>query len=155
ALRRLMLDRLSLLAPDWRERSPADLGVVLAELLAYVGDRLSYRQDAIATEAYLGTARSRISVRRHARPVDYRVHEGCSAGVWVQIGFAVADPDSGDLPTGSGDVPLPVGPPILTRVTGLPPRLVPGGPEHRAALATGAAVFETVEEVTLHREHAR
>ena len=67
-----MLDRLALLMPDWRERNPADLGVALVELLAYVGDHLSYYQDAVATEAYLGTARRRVSVRRHARLLDYR-----------------------------------------------------------------------------------
>ena len=49
--------------------------VALVELLAYVADRLSYYQDAVATEAYLGTARRRVSVRRHARLLDYRLHE--------------------------------------------------------------------------------
>ena len=39
--------------PDWKERSPADLGMVLTELLAYAADHLSYYQDAVATEAYL------------------------------------------------------------------------------------------------------
>ena len=62
-----------------------DLGVAIVELLAYVGDYLSYYQDAVATEAYLGTARERISVRRHARLVDYVLHEGCNARAWVQI----------------------------------------------------------------------
>ncbi len=62
--------------PQWQERHAADLGIALVEALAYVGDYLSYRQDAVATEAYLGTARSRVSVRRHARLVDYRMHEG-------------------------------------------------------------------------------
>ena len=38
SFRRLMLDRLALLVPDWRERNPADLGVALVELLAYAGD---------------------------------------------------------------------------------------------------------------------
>src|ERR1051325_10973811 len=51
SFRRLMLERLSLLLPGWRERTPADLGVTLVELLAYVADHLSYQQDAIATEA--------------------------------------------------------------------------------------------------------
>ena len=69
--RRLMLDRLSLLAPDWTERTAADVGIALVELLAYVADELSYRQDAVATEAYLATARRRMSLRRHARLVDY------------------------------------------------------------------------------------
>ncbi len=60
-----MLDRLTQLVPGWRERSAADLGVTLVELLAYVGDQLSYWQDAVATEAYLETARRRTSLRRH------------------------------------------------------------------------------------------
>src|SRR5262249_38061847 len=53
SFRRAILDRLSMLTPGWEERTAADLGVTLAELLAYVGDYLSYRQDAVATEAYL------------------------------------------------------------------------------------------------------
>ncbi len=85
SLRRLVLDRLGLLVPDWTERHAADLGIVLAELLAYVGDYLSYYQDAVATEAYLNTARRRISIRRHARLVDYRVSEGCNARAWVAV----------------------------------------------------------------------
>jgi hypothetical protein len=81
----VMLDRLSLLAPAWQERNPADLGVVIVEMLAYVGDQLSYRQDVIATEAYLGTARLRTSARRHARLVDYQIGEGANARAWLRI----------------------------------------------------------------------
>ena len=58
---------------------------MLAELIAYVGDQLSYQQDAVATEAYLETARSRISLRRHALLVDYHVHDGCNARAWIQL----------------------------------------------------------------------
>lgn len=85
SFRSLILDRLSVVMPEWRDRHVPDLGITLVELLAYVGDHLSYRQDAVATEAYLGTARQRISVRRHARLVDYRMHEGCNARAWVHI----------------------------------------------------------------------
>jgi hypothetical protein len=85
SFRTLMLDRLNQLLPGWGSASEADFGVALAELIAYVGDRLSYQQDAIATEAYLETARSRISLRRHALLVDYRVHDGCNARVWIQL----------------------------------------------------------------------
>ena len=85
SFRQLILDRLSLLVPEWTERHVPDLGIALVELLAYTGDYLSYFQDAVATEAYLDTARQRISVRRHARLVDYRLHEGCNARVWVCI----------------------------------------------------------------------
>lgn len=81
--RQLILDRLALIMPDWQERHLPDLGIALVELLAYVGDHLSYTQDAAATEAYLETARQRISVRRHARLVDYALHEGCNARAWL------------------------------------------------------------------------
>lgn len=83
--RRLVLDRLAVTMPDWHERHEADLGITLVELLAYAGDHLSYYQDAVATEAYLRTARRRISVRRHARLVDYLLHEGLNARAWVAV----------------------------------------------------------------------
>lgn len=85
SFRSLILDRLALTMPDWKERHVPDIGIVLVELLAYVGDRLSYYQDAVATEAYLETARRRISVRRHARLVDYTMHEGCNARTFVSV----------------------------------------------------------------------
>jgi len=85
SFRRVILDRLALLMPDWRERHTPDIGIALVELLAYVGDELSYYQDAVATEAYLETARRRISVRRHARLVDYQLHEGCNARAWLWL----------------------------------------------------------------------
>ncbi len=83
SLRRLMLDRLALRMPDWKERHVPDLGIALVEVLAYAADHLSYQQDAVATEAYLDTARLRVSVRRHARLVDYFLHEGCNARTWL------------------------------------------------------------------------
>ena len=52
SFRQLMLDRIAVLSPEWQERNPADVGIALIELLAYAGDYLSYRQDAVATEAY-------------------------------------------------------------------------------------------------------
>lgn len=85
SFRRLMLDRMSVTVPRWTERSPADLTVALVELLAYTADRLSYRQDAAGTEAYLSTARHRVSVRRHARLLDYRMHDGVNARAFVHV----------------------------------------------------------------------
>ncbi|MEN3335364.1 MAG: hypothetical protein V7641_4729 [Blastocatellia bacterium] len=85
SFRQLILDRLALVMPDWRERHVPDIGIALVEVLAYVGDYLSYYQDAVATEAYLDTARLRVSVRRHARLIDYQMHEGCNARAWVCI----------------------------------------------------------------------
>jgi hypothetical protein len=135
--RRLMLDRLSLLVPGWTERSEADLGVALVELLAYAADNLSYRQDAIANEAYLGTARRRVSVRRHARLVDYLLHEGCNARAFVH--FKV----SGDL------LALPAGTQLLTRTPGLPTLVPPASQALRDAIDGGARVFETAHAALL------
>src|SRR5262249_15389368 len=97
SFRQLIRDRLALIMPDWRENHVPDIGIMLVELLAYVGDQLSYYQDAVATEAYLDTARQRSSVRRHARLVDYLMHEGCNARAWVTLAsetdFSVAPKD--------------------------------------------------------------
>ncbi len=82
-LRQLMLDRLAVTMPDWTEQHEPDIWMTLVELLAYIGDDLSYYEDAVATEAYLETARNRVSVRRHARLVGYSLHEGCNARAWV------------------------------------------------------------------------
>lgn len=140
--RRVMLERMSLLAPGWTERSSADVGVALVELLAYAADELSYRQDAVATEAYLGTARSRVSLRRHARLVDYRMHDGANACVWARLHVAA----------NATAVELPAGAELLTAVAGVPSRVEAGSREHEAALAAGAVVFATVEGARLdHR----
>lgn len=110
SFRQLMLDLLSTLNPSWVERSPADLGIALVELLAYVGDRLSYYQDAAVGEAYLETLRHRISARRHARLIDYRMHDGRNA--WAALVLLV-----------SGTGTIPRGTPVMTR---LPPGVTPG-----------------------------
>ena len=142
SFRRLILDRISHLVPDWRERSAADLGVTLAELIAYVGDQLSYQQDAIATEAYLATARLRTSLRRHALLVDYPMHDGCNARAWLHV-TANAD-----------NVPLPqAGTRFYSRLPGLPSRIAPGSRDDQDALQAKPAVFEPLHPVVLQTAH--
>ena len=77
--------------PTGASAAPPTSAITLVEILAYTADRLSYAQDAVATEAYLATARRRSSVRRHARLVDYRMHDGANARVWVQLETAADD----------------------------------------------------------------
>jgi Baseplate J-like protein len=132
SFRRLILDRMALLAPAWRDRSPADLGVTLVELLAYAGDHLSYQQDAVATEAYLETARRRVSVRRHATLVDYAMHEGSNARAWVHVAV------SADAVVAAGDLCC------FTTLEGSAPRIAPASPAEQAALAADVAWFEPV-----------
>ncbi len=143
--RRLMLDRLSLLVPGWTERSVADVGVALVELLAFAADTLSYRQDVIANEAYLNTARQRISVRRHARLVDYYLHEGCNARAFVHF----------EVTNGASDQILSRGTRLLTKAPPVPAVMEPGSRDEQRALEAGALVFETAHEVTLREAHNR
>jgi hypothetical protein len=136
-----MLDRLSLLMPNWQERNPADLQVALVELLAYVGDRLSYYQDAAATEAYLGTARKRISIRRHARLVDYFMHDGCNARAWVFL----------EVEAGTR-VNLLKGTTLLTRCSSENIVMDPDNLD-KILTAEKPQVFETMFDITLHSSH--
>ena len=131
SFRRLMLDRMSQLVPQWQQSSIADSGIAVAELLAYTADQLSYQQDAIATEAYLGTARERVSLRRHALLVDYPMHDGCNARAWVQVQAAAAS------------VLLPLaGTQFLTRLPGFPPGVAADSALLDSAMQLAPEVYE-------------
>ena len=103
SFRQLLLDLRPRLNPTSTETNPSDLGIALIELLAYAGDRLSYFQDAVANEAYLDTLRHRISARRLAKLIDYRMHDGRNA--WAAVHIAV-----------SSQTTLPLGTKILSRI---------------------------------------
>jgi len=134
--RRVMLDRLSITMPDWKDRSAADVQVAMVEALAYVADQLSYYQDAVATEAYLFTARTRTSVRRHARLLDYFVDEGANARTWIAF-----------LATSDGVVPR--GARVIAHDSDGP--TLPLADFER--LSEGAVVFETVADLPLRVAH--
>ncbi|HET8988392.1 MAG TPA: hypothetical protein VFN43_07755, partial [Humibacillus sp.] len=135
ALRSRLLDRLATLLPDWTDRNAADPAVMLVELFAALGDRLAYWQDAVAVEAYLGTARRRTSVRRHARLLDYIVHEGCSARTLLAF---TTDSDL-TLPGGTPVTDLPVQPGVAVR-------------SPIEAVELGGTVFETAADVAVRPE---
>ncbi len=154
SFRRLLVDLLPTLNPDWTERNPSDLGMALLELLAYEGDRLSYFQDAVANEAYLDTLRTRISARRHARLVDYRMHDGRNAWAPVHVEVSIAAP-----------VVLARGTALFTKLlaplpgqTALPGPTMPAGSITVEGLARNpdlapVVAFETAHDVTLHRDN--
>jgi baseplate J-like protein len=145
SFRQVMLDRLNQLLPAWNASSEADIGVMLAELVSYAGDQLSYRQDAVATEAYLLTARSRISLRRHALLVDYRVHEGCNARVWMQVNVST--------PAGTAVFLDRTKTRFYTVAPGMPVSLEVGALTEQAALIAGVVVFEPMLDANLFSEH--
>jgi len=144
SFRQALIDYIPTLIPTWKERHEADIGMMLLELLAYIGDDLSYYQDAVANEAFLGTARQRISVRRMVRLVDYTMNDGVSARVFVHL----------DLTAGTTGF-LPAGTPVLTRINvqivdELPPQPPVLAAKYRVpAEAAAAATFETQIDANL------
>ncbi len=148
SFRRMLLERMAFYVPSWRERNPSDLGVTLVEALAYAADYLSYQQDAVATEAYLSTARRRVSVRRHARLLDFRLPEGTNARAWVQI--EVRPADAGEA---AGRAVLPARTRLLTTVERQPGMVAAGSRDYRQMLDEGALVFETLHDLPLDAGH--
>lgn len=138
-LRRLMLDRLAELLPGFREDEPLDFLTTLVEAAAYRADQQSYRLDWVGTEAFLGTARSRTSVARHARLIDYPINEGASARVFVRLQL--------DASSGVDGVTLAASTPLLVRQDGLP--TVVSFADYRRSLSTQSVVFETCAPATL------
>jgi Baseplate J-like protein len=147
AFRRVLKDRFALTQPGWQGDEPSDVRTMLLEVLAYAADRLSYIQDAVATEAYLGTARRRISVRRHAVLVDYAMHDGCTARAWVRLSVAAA----------AGSVPGPQPADcvrLLSGPEGPASTVLPGSPDELSLRQAGSQPFEIVAApATLHAAH--
>ncbi|CAB3801281.1 baseplate J/gp47 family protein [Paraburkholderia fynbosensis] len=147
--RQVMLDRMWTLMPDWTEQHAADPGIAVVEALAYVADHLSYRQDAVGTEAYLGTARSRVSLRRHARLVDYTVSDGSCAHVWLQIQLVQTDAVTDDQPAAI----VRAGTQVYSRVAGALPRVAPDTREADALARSASSVFTTLADVQCFSTH--
>jgi predicted phage baseplate assembly protein len=137
--RQVMLDRMAVLAPAWTETHASDIGIALVETLAYAADHLSYQQDAVGTEAYIGTARSRISLRRLAKLVDYQLNEGSNARTWVYLN-TLAD-----------NVSIPSGTLVFPRVPGFVTIIQPNTPQS-ATLLTNPLGFATMQAATLYVE---
>jgi hypothetical protein len=74
--------------PEWRDyANEADFGNVLLELFAHVGDILSFYQDRVANESFLGTAQTRRSVIEHLRLIGYEL--GTAAPAAAALSLAV------------------------------------------------------------------
>ncbi|GAM03483.1 hypothetical protein [Novosphingobium sp. MBES04] len=138
--RRQILDRMAELVPGFVEDDPVDLTTTLAEALAARADQLSYRLDWVGTEAFLGTARSRAALARHARLMDYTIGEAESARTFAAFTFtpggAIADGQE-----------LPRATPLLPRLPGRD--VVIPASEAARVLPTASLVFETAHPLAL------
>jgi hypothetical protein len=98
SFRHTMLAAMMQRVPGWTPTSEADFDQTLLELFSVAGDELSDFQDRVMNEAYLGTARKRVSLARHARLVDYHIHQGNQASTWLVL--EVTNGLAGTLPAG-------------------------------------------------------
>lgn len=88
SLRQAMLDLAREKLPSWTDHSPNDLGVLLLELFAYMGDIMLYYQDRIAAESYLDTAVERRSVVNLLRLIGYELRPPVPASADLTLLFA-------------------------------------------------------------------
>lgn len=85
--------------PNWTGVSPAATETMLMELLAHHGEMLSLHQDRVAQEAFVDTARERLSLRRHAALLGLALDEGASARAVVAVDLSAGR--AGFLPAGT------------------------------------------------------
>lgn len=122
SFRQALIDFASERHPDWKDRLEADQGMMLLETMSALGDEFAYYQDRVTRESALETATQRRSLRRHARLVDYHVHDGLGASTWLDF-------------TVSANGAISAGTPIWATVD-------PAEPDAAKRLDASRAVFE-------------
>ena len=80
--------------PEWTDyESEADFGNVLLELFAHMGDILSYYQDRVANESFLGTAQERRSIIQHLRLIGYTLSTAAPASATLTLSVPLTATD--------------------------------------------------------------
>jgi hypothetical protein len=127
SFRHTLMTAMAQRVPGWTSTSEADHDQALIGLFAAAADELSDYQDRVMAEAYLATARKRVSLARHARLVDYHLHEGNQASTWLvlevlagQAPFTLADHDQELVVSTSPDITEPGVVSFTSRQRGLP-----------------------------------
>ncbi len=88
--------------PDWKTyESEADFGNVLLQLFAHMGDILSYYQDRVANESFLGTAQTRRSIIHHLRLIGYRLATAAPASTILTVSVPDSKNDVLNITRGS------------------------------------------------------
>jgi hypothetical protein len=86
-------------------REPSDPSIALLDAWAVVADVLSFYQERIANEGYLGTAIERRSLLELARLVNYSLRPGVAAS--VSLAFIVQSGFRGTIPAGTRAQSMP------------------------------------------------
>lgn len=122
AIRTALIGRIPSLTDRWTDHNASDAGIVLLELLAGVGDMLSYYLDQQTNEAFLPTARQRQSIIDLCQLIGYRLDLPIAAT--TELEFRLPVPLSGDL-------------------------LIPAHTVCVAPLNDGSVYFETMTDATI------
>lgn len=117
SLRLALLRFAELRLPEWTDRNPADIGMLMLDLFAYVGDTILYYQDRMANELFLDTAVEPASIVSHLALIGYAP--------------APAHPASAEL-----DLTFDPGPPFV---------VIPTGAQFRTVGLETAQTFEFIE----------
>ena len=96
ALRQALLGLATYRLPEWTDRSAADLGMLLVDLFAYMGDIVSYYQDRIASESFLDTAVERRSIINLLRLIGYELAPPVASSAELTLVFNPPGPERGD-----------------------------------------------------------
>ncbi len=92
SLRDAMLALARYRLPEWTDQTPTDLGVLLVDLFAYMGDVVLYYQDRIANESFLHTATERRSVLHLLRLIGYELRPPVAATADLSLIFDAPGP---------------------------------------------------------------
>jgi len=87
SLRRAILDLARYRLPEWSDQSPADFGMLMVDLFAYMGDIVLYYQDRIANQSFLQTAIERRSVLNSLRLIGYDLAPPVTSSVELTLFF--------------------------------------------------------------------
>lgn len=87
--------------PEWSDHSPNDLGVVLTELFAYMGDVVLYYTDRALNEGFLDTAVERRSLVNLLRLIGYELRPSQPAAADLALLFAEDAAGTVSIPMGA------------------------------------------------------
>jgi hypothetical protein len=80
-----LTDAINAVTSNWTSREESDPGIMLLNLMAYLGDNLSFNMDMQAIEMYLPTVTQRKNIKKILALIGYKVHWYRSALVDVTI----------------------------------------------------------------------
>lgn len=143
SLRQALLDLARYRLPEWTDRSPADLGVLMVDLFAYAADVVLYYQDRIANESFLDTAVERRSVMNLLRLIGYELAPPAAAAAELSLVFQPPKPGA------TTKVVVPSGAQFATAGSGAPQTFEYLGPDLTIDLASDQVVRDPADKKDL------